>query len=471
MYKQKTVVVLGAGPAGLMAAWKLQQAGYQVSVVEKEPVAGGMCATQTFSNADGDYRFDYGGHRFITHNPELITFVEELMGDQLLHSSRKSVIRFRGRIYDYPLNLKNLLSTGPFSLLFGAAFDLLIALPLQRLQGKQPDNNFSDWTCARFGKTLYRNFFAGYTEKLWGIKPENLSADWADQRISLLNLKDVVLRMLPGEKSSVRTYADKYRYPREGFGQIYQTLAEKLKQQGVTFHFNAAVVAMNGSHGKVHSVSFDQDGVEHKISAEHIVATLPLPDVSRWLGYDSQLSYRSLRFLNFPVNLPNISDNTWQYLSDPEILGTRLQEPRRRSPYMAPEGKTSAMVEIPCNYEDETWLMPKALLRKRVEQDLLQLGISSECLGEDCFSAYSQHAYPLMEVGYEEKRQQAINHLSQFSNLYMTGRQATFRYIFTDTAMEMGLMTAEAIINNTDNRFDVFNHRNEKTVIETESVA
>ena len=107
----KKIAVLGAGPAGLMAAWRLCQAGFAVTLFEQESVVGGMCATQTFKGRDGEYRFDYGGHRFITKNPELLAFIDELMGDDLLHAERKSVIRFSGRTYDYPLNLTNLLRT------------------------------------------------------------------------------------------------------------------------------------------------------------------------------------------------------------------------------------------------------------------------------------------------------------------------------------------------------------------------
>ena len=131
----KKIAVLGAGPAGLMAAWRLCQAGFSVTLFEQESVVGGMCATQTFKGRDGDYRFDYGGHRFITKNPELLAFIDELMGEDLLHAERKSVIRFGGRTYDYPLNLTNLLRTAPLTLMAGAVKDLLL-LPF----AKKPDD-------------------------------------------------------------------------------------------------------------------------------------------------------------------------------------------------------------------------------------------------------------------------------------------------------------------------------------------
>ena len=214
---KKHIAVLGAGPAGLMAAWRLRQAGFAVTLFEQESVVGGMCATQTFKGRDGDYRFDYGGHRFITKNPELLAFIDELMGDDLLHAERKSVIRFGGRTYDYPLNLPNLLKTAPLALMAGAVKDLLL-LPFAKKPTDFAKASFAEWIQSHFGRTLYRQFFEGYTGKLWGINPDKLSADWAGQRISLIDLKDVARRLLahvlgdavgaePGSRPASRTSA------------------------------------------------------------------------------------------------------------------------------------------------------------------------------------------------------------------------------------------------------------------------
>lgn len=121
---KKHVVVLGAGPAGLMSAWELMDAGYQVTIIERDDHVGGMCATQTFTGEHGEYRFDFGGHRFITKNPKLLTFVDKLMGDDLLFAQRKSVIRYKGRIYQYPLALVDLIKNAPLPLLLGEALIL-----------------------------------------------------------------------------------------------------------------------------------------------------------------------------------------------------------------------------------------------------------------------------------------------------------------------------------------------------------
>jgi len=456
------VLVLGAGPAGLTAAWRLIEAGKRVTVLEKRPAHGGLGGTTVFEGRHGTYRFDFGGHRFITHNPGLLKLVEDLVGNDLLTAVRKSVIRFRGRTYAYPLALGNLLRTAPPGLLLGAAADLA-TLPLRRRR----DGSFADWIESRFGPTLYRNFFEGYTAKLWGIDPRDLSADWAGQRISLIDLKDVAKRLIPGAGDTPRTYARTYRYPKYGFGVIFDRLAERITAAGGRILHDTAVDAIEAGGRRITAV---QAG-GRRYAAEAVVSTIALPDMVRLTGGTCGLRFRGLRFFNMPLAVDNLSDCTWQYLSDPGILATRLQEPKRRSPFMAPEGQTSAMLEIPCDPGDELWTMPDAELFGRVCTDLRHLGIDPAAATGEYFSTRAAQAYPLLRVGYERDREAAIAHLDRFTNLYQCGRQATFRYIFTDAAMEMGEMAAQSILDGVDRRRAIYDHRTERTVIETQSVA
>ncbi len=458
---KKTALILGAGPAGLMAAWRLISNGYDVTILEKEKNQGGLGATSSFQGKHGKYYFDYGGHRFITHNNDLLKLVEELLGDDLLSVKRKSVIRFNGRIYDYPLSLGNLLKTAPLSLLSGAAFDLL------KLPFTQDNNdNFASWIKSRFGDTLYNNFFAGYTQKLWGIDPETLSADWAAQRISLIDLKDVARRLLPGKNNIVRTYSIDYRYPKYGFGVMFERLATRITNAGGKFIFNA----------KIDDIKYDNNAISAVIAggkiynSDHYISTIAMPDMVRLLGGQSTLKFRSLRFFNMPMKMDNLSDNTWQYLSDKNIMATRLQEPKRRSPFMAPKGHTSVMLEIPCNQGDNIWNMADEKLFKLICNDLETLGIDISKATGEYFSKYAAQAYPLLSVGYQIEREKNITMLGKFNNLIQCGRQASFRYIFTDTAMEMGMMAGDSIINNQDMRRQIYDHRSEGVMIESQSI-
>ncbi|MCW8884534.1 MAG: FAD-dependent oxidoreductase, partial [Motiliproteus sp.] len=461
MTKLSTVAVLGAGPAGLMAAWELNKAGYKVVLIEAENQVGGMSATLKFKGNHGDYRFDYGGHRFITRNPELLQFVEDLMGDELLHSLRKSVIRFQGRTYQYPLALGDLLKNAPTGLLLGAASDLLFKLPFNQPVQDRDNASFAEWIESRFGPTLYRNFFEGYTAKLWGIDPTQLSADWASQRISLLDLKDVAQRLLPQRSDTPRTYARKYRYPKLGFGRIFEKLADHLVENGVELLLNHPVQGLRTEGKQLKAIHCGPKGAIKEIAVDQVIATLPLPMMADFIQIPHQLRYRSLRFFNMPMLTENISDNTWQYLSDPNIMATRLQEPRRRSPYMAPTGQTSLMMEIPCFKGDNLWSMDNAQLQPQVMADLRSLGVNTDASSGEYFSSFSEHAYPLMQLGYQQERHRVIEQLNDYQNLIMTGRQGTFRYIFTDTAMEMGQLAARSLIDKQDRRGEIFDFRNE----------
>ena len=457
------VVVLGAGPAGLMAGYELIRAGVAVTVLERRPALGGLGGTTVLEGRHGTFRFDFGGHRFITHNADLLRLVADLLGDDLLTAMRRSVIRLGGRTYDYPLSMGNLLRNAPPGLLAGAAADLA-RLALGR--GPKPGPDFASWTESRFGRTLYRTFFAGYTQKLWGIPPERLSADWAEQRISLVDIKDVARRLLPGARSNPRTYAQRYRYPRHGFGVIFERLAARLVREGGTIRSGVSVKGFVRQGSRVRAVLSDHGPV----TCDAVVSTVPLPDMVRMTGGRVDLRFRGLRFLSFPMAVPDVSPWTWQYLSDPDMLATRLQEPRRRSPEMAPPGMSSLMLEIPCDPGDELWSLADEALFERAKADLRRLGIDPGLATGELMSVRAANAYPLMVLGYERERARAIDHLSGIANLVQCGRQGTFRYIFTNSAMEMGQMAAAMLLSGEDRRAAIYDHRNEKTVIETESI-
>jgi len=459
------VVVIGAGPTGLVAAYTLARAGLAVTIVERSPALGGLGGTHAVEWTAGTYRFDYGGHRFITHNAALLGLVEDLVGEDLLTAERASVIRLDGRTYQYPLDAMNLLKNAPVGLIAGAARDLLVRLV--RPKAVPDDADFAAWTTARFGPTLYRRFFEGYTRKLWGIDPSELSGDWAAQRISLVDLADVARRLLPGKQSAVRTYARSYRYPRLGFGMIFDRLAARVVEAGADIKTDTSVVGFDLRSDRIHAVETDKG----LVVCDAVISTMPLPNMVRLTGGQSSLRFRGLRFFNVAMDLDDVSSFTWQYLSDPALLATRLQEPKRRSAEMAPPGRTSLMFEIPANPGDSLWTMPDETLAPWLKADLARLGIDPAAMTDEFMSARTATAYPLMVRGYGRERDRAFRHLSSLSNLIQCGRQGSFRYVFTDTAMEMGMMAAENLLHGVGNQARIHDHRNERVVIEAESIA
>ncbi|MBD3388389.1 MAG: NAD(P)-binding protein [Candidatus Altiarchaeales archaeon] len=444
------VLVLGAGSCGLSAAWDLLEKGYKVTVLEVLGEPGGLCRT----SERGDYRFDLGGHRFISRDQGLIDRVQKLMGSELLVSTRKSVIRFQGKNYKYPLNARDLLvNMNP--LLSSACFLSYVKSRLLNRLNPQPDDNFEEWLVNRYGRRLYQIFFEPYSTKLWGVSPREISSEWASQRISLLNLSDVILRVLGLRKSKPRTYALKYFYPREGIGQMFRVLAAEVERLGGMIVYNARVTAVNLEGDTVTSVEYELDGVKKKIECEKLISTLLLPDLVKMmhpkpaaevLAMADDLKLRSLRFMNIPLDgIEDISDNTWWYLQDGGYAATRLQEPKRRSRYSAPEGKTSVMLEIPCTVGDETWTMDDKKLFERCMVDLKDMGLDLEDNVVDYYTTDAIQSYPVYSMTYRQNRDGLLEHLKKYGNLISCGRQGLFDYIFMDDAMLMGFQASEIV--------------------------
>lgn len=472
---KKRILVLGGGPCGLSAAWELSKYGYDVTVIEKEARVGGLCITNEYKG----YRFDLGGHRFISKNKELVDNVCKMMGDELLTSERKSVILLRGKTFEYPLSAKDIfLKMDMWTNL--KVFTSYITAAASKVVFQKKDISFEDWIVNRFGRTLYNFFFGPYTEKLWGISPKLISTDWASQRISLLNLKDVLFRLFKLKNGTPRTYAKGYFYPKKGIGQMFDMMSEEISGMGAKIILNATVSEVQTNNGSVESVCYIQQGVTKSIDCDAVLSTIPLPDLIKAfpehltkdvIGHTTPLVFRSVRFLNILVDLPDISDNTWMYVSEGKYIMTRIQEPKRRSPFSAPEGKTSIMLEIPCNEGDRIWNCSKEGLLIRCLADLKELGIDIRDKVIDCFTTSVTHGYPVYSLDYAMHRQKLFDFLDHYENLITCGRQGTFRYIFMDTAMEMGITAAQHLmLDNLSKKTDVQLMRSEKELIEVTSV-
>ena len=233
------IVVLGGGPCGLSCAWELAAQGWDVVVLERESQPGGLCAT----NAFGEYRFDLGGHRFLSHNEDLTRRVLNLMGDDMLVSKRKSVVMHSGKRFAYPLSAPDLVDNLGLGLNLKALLGYAAELIRRRIAPRD-ETHFEGWVTARFGRPLYDRFFGPYTEKLWGIPPTKISADWAAQRISLLNLGDTALRLAGLRTTPIRTYARRYYYPRLGMGQLFTRIADRISLDGGTIRVGAEVTGV-----------------------------------------------------------------------------------------------------------------------------------------------------------------------------------------------------------------------------------
>ena len=444
------VAILGGGACGTTAAWHLARAGAEVTVIEREPRVGGLCGTE---ERDG-FRFDFGGHRFISKSRALEGLVRELVGEDLLLRTRSSAVLHGGRRYRYPLELDDVVRNAGF-VDGGRA---LLSYGRQRLTRARADVSFEDWVVQRFGRRLYDAFFGPYTHKLWGIPPTEISADWAAQRISLPSLGDVALRLAGLRSGGARTYARRYWYPRLGIGQIFERMAAVAERHGARFRLGARVTGLGrGKDGEVRAVQLSGPRGDEELRCDAVISTLSLPLLARMLGgaslpsdvarAASRLRFRAIRLMHFLLDRPEFSPHTWLYVSEPRYRIARIQEPRRRSPEMAPPGRTSLMLELPCDVGDELWSASEDEVAARCLDELAALGfrdVARDLAGY--YSSFVEEGYPIYHLDYRKERARVLAWAGETANVVSVGRQGAFRYVFMDTAMEMGVAAAERVL-------------------------
>jgi protoporphyrinogen oxidase len=442
-------VILGGGPCGLAAAWQLCQSGARPIVIEREPLVGGLCATH---ERDG-WRFDLGGHRFVSGDAALSRRLEQLLGDDLLVGERRSVVLHRGRRFRYPLDALDLVRNLGVRENARALAGWVVARARARAFPHE-ERSFEQWVTARFGRPLYETFFGPYTHKLWGLHPSLISADWAHERISLLDLGDVAMRLMRLRRTPVRTYARRYRYPRLGMGQLYRAMADAVRAGGGEVRSATRVVGLETASECVKAVLVEGRRGAERIPVGELLSTLPLPELARMLAAASpmaideparRLRFRGLTFVNLMLARSDFSDCTWMYVPSRDWAMSRIQEPKRRSRWMAPEGRTSVMLEVPCNVGDTTWEASDGELRTRMLSELEALGFRvNDVLSS--FVVRVEHGYPVYHLGYERDRQALLTHVARFANVRTAGRQGLFRYVFMDAAMQMGLKAAQQML-------------------------
>lgn len=394
-----------------------------------------------------------GGHRFVSADSELSRWVEKLLGDDLLEQERRSVILHAGRRLRYPLeavdSARNLSLREDVEALVGYA-----RARARRWIAPRPDRSFEDWVTARFGRPLYDAFFGPYTEKLWGVSPRAISADWAAERISLLHLGDVALRLLGVRRSPTRSYARRYLYPRLGMGQLYRAMADDIERWGGHVREGARVVGLETEGARVAAVRVETPGGSEQMPVGELLSTMPLPDLVRHLrpdlprdlaGAAAALRFRSLTFVNLMLGREDFSENTWMYVASSGLTVSRIQEPKRRSPSMAPPGRTSIMLEVPCDAGDATYTASVDDMRARALRELGALGFRVDDV-LDAFCVRVEHGYPVYHLDYDRDRRRLLAEVQRFANVRTAGRQGLFRYVFMDAAMRMGVHAAEQML-------------------------
>ncbi|MFH1999059.1 MAG: FAD-dependent oxidoreductase, partial [Planctomycetota bacterium] len=264
----KRVTILGAGLAGLSTGAALAEAGVPIRVLEKEPYIGGLAT----SFKSGEFTYDLGPHRFHSHKPEILNHVTDLLKDNYDYRERLSRIFLEGQFFNYPLKISNVLKSLPPTFLVKVFFDYM-GVRIENMVRPIPDDCFKNWVRKRFGNTLSKMFFTTYTEKTWGIPCTEISADWATQRITLLNLWDTVKKTVFKPKNAPRTLVSRFIYPKTGgICAISQRYADVIKENGGEILLNAAIKGIEIEGKQARKIIFDRDGKEEVLGIDRLIS-------------------------------------------------------------------------------------------------------------------------------------------------------------------------------------------------------
>ena len=450
------VVVMGAGPAGLTAAYELFKHDVPVTILEKDPKqVGGLARTVEHKG----YRFDIGGHRFFSKNQEVEDLWTEILGDEMLTRGRLSRIYYRGRFFAYPIKAANALwNLGPVE-----AVRCVASYARARLQPVKNPKSLEDWVRNQFGWRLFSIFFKTYTEKVWGISTKELSADWAAQRIKSLDLW-LVLRsaIIPSRAARnrgeiVTTLIDKFRYPRYGPGQMWERVAEISSRKGSPVLFGRAIESLNHEGGRVRSVvtRAGSGGLEEHAGTD-FVSSIPMRELIGRLDppapepvrrASDHLSYRDFISVALMIDKADVFPDNWIYIHDPSVRVGRIQNFKNWSSDMVPDqSKTCLGLEYFCFEGDGLWTSDDAALVKLAGEELAHLGICTPDLIFDGVVVRQQKAYPVYDDAYQSRVDVIREYLqSHLPNLHVVGRNGMHKYNNQDHSMMTALLVARNI--------------------------
>ena len=494
--EQKKAIIIGAGPAGLTAAYLLLKETDILPVIYEESDAiGGISQTVQYKGN----RMDLGGHRFFSKSPEVNRIWQELMpmqgsdakDDKMLGREKKllpggpdpdsddrvmllrdrvSRILYNRKFFDYPISLKmSTLTNMGFSKTMSAGFGYL-----KSAMNKREEVTLEDFMINRFGTPLYKMFFEDYTEKLWGRNPKDISADWGAQRIKGLSIKKAVAEMLKkpfvkNSKNVETSLIEQFSYPKFGPGQFWETMADEIVKMGGEIHKNTKITAVNTQENKIVSVTAEQNGQQISVDGGYFVSTMPIKDLIAGMGVSVpepvkkialELPYRDFMTVGLLVKKLNLQNKTkmktvsdivpdcWIYVQESDVKIGRLQIFNNWSPYMVKDLENTIFIglEYFCNEGDDMWNMADNDFIQFAVSELEKIGILGKDDVLDATRLRVKKAYPAYFGSYQQF-DQVKDYLNTFENLFCLGRNGQHRY----NNMDHSMMTAMEFVKNVKN--------------------
>jgi protoporphyrinogen oxidase len=431
------IAVLGAGPAGLTAAYLLARRRAAGVVLEAGDTVGGIARTVVH---DG-YRFDLGGHRFFTKLRPVQEFWEEMLGDEFLERPRLSRVYFHGRYFAYPLQAKDVVAR------LGLRESVLCTLSYARsrlTRRRGSEETFEDWVETRFGRRLYDAFFGPYTEKVWGIPGSEIRAEWAAQRIRDFSLAKAALAILGLRRGADTTLIERFHYPRLGPGQMWEEVALRAEAGGVLVRRGHRAHTLVHADGRVRSVQVEHEGAALELHVDGVISSIPLSDLVLALDpppppdvIDAAraLRYRDLCLVALVIDDAEPFPDNWIYLHDPGTRAGRVQNFGAWSPSMVRPGTTCLGAEYFCFAGDEIWELSEEESIRLATDELARIGLVDPAKVIDGARVRVPRAYPMYDAHYEEALDVIRPYIAQFENLETCGRNGLHRYNNQDHSM------------------------------------
>jgi protoporphyrinogen oxidase len=441
------VVVIGAGPAGLTAAYLLARDGVRVTVLEGDDIVGGISRTAQYHG----YRFDIGGHRFFTKIAPVEALWHEILGPEFISVPRLSRIHYGGKYFDYPLKAKNaLLGLGLWN-----TFLCVASYVRWHFKPYPVEENLEQWVTNRFGKRLFEIFFKTYTEKVWGIPCTEIRAEWAAQRIQGLSLAKAILNAAQLQKRSetIKTLIDRFQYPRLGPGQMWETATERVRELGGEVLMRHEVTSLEHRDGRIVAVRANTPGGPRRIEGDHFISTMPLRNLARafdpappteYRNAGEGLNYRDFLTVALMIDADNVFPDNWIYIHSPGVKVGRIQNFNNWSRAMVPDADTTCLgLEYFCFEGDGLWSSPDADLVALATKELGELGLVDPSKVRDGCVVRMPKAYPVYDSTYAGHLAKLREFIDPVRNLHTVGRNGMHKYNNQDHSMFTAMLAVQ----------------------------
>jgi protoporphyrinogen oxidase len=452
--------VIGAGPAGLTAAYCMSKETPSVIVVEKDPgYVGGISRTVHYKN----FLFDIGGHRFFSKAKEVVDLWKEILPDDFIERPRLSRIYYGGKYYSYPLNAFEALSN--LGLVNSAA--CMLSFGYAKASPIKDPQTFHDWVRNQFGEKLFSIFFKTYTEKVWGMSCDEISADWASQRIKGLDLGVAVMNGLKralkrkgGTKSGsgpvVKTLIESFQYPRKGPGMMWDAATRKIRERGgkVLMGRDLTQLAFDTEKNVWRIQVATAEGGREDYTAHHVISSVPMRELVEKIKpqpssvrYAQQLRYRDFLTVALMVRKADLFPDNWIYIHDPSVKVGRVQNFGSWSPEMVPAGMSCLGLEYFCFEGDSLWNSEDADLIKLAKKEIAKIGLISQDDVVDACVVRQHKAYPVYDADYRDNVAMIRRELeTAYPTLHLVGRNGMHKYNNQDHAMMTAMLTVRNIV-------------------------